>query len=808
MSQGRFRCADNSKIYSACLSNAMKYEIFLYLPSTVRMGLAITLSATSFAFAVEESVRFTRTVPELGGKNLVPNGSFEVGAAGWSSLGRGAGVGNAWAPLVENWGNFATLHGVVHKGGAADGESFLRIPIGGRDTPIFNFDYFYPVNHRELRPLAASVGWIEVTPGLTYTISASMRASRDGLRGAIGVWNEDAGKGWDGQRAEIIEQIVLTKEWCRYSRTFTPKYRYLFVLAGPDLLKEVDATIDVDAVQLEQSDTATAFSPRASIEVGVVPDALAGVFTVGESAALRVVVSNRTTADSRTELNFKVTDYEDAAVELAPVVLDVQAGSTAEKLLPLPPDWRGFYRVASEWQTTRFVESNLMRIAIIPRQTAGGSVMGVNHAYPTSELIGLAKRAGISWYRDWSLKWQHIEPARGDYHWEVSDPQVNRVTAQGLNLMAMIPFPSTDWNSTAADLATIKRFSPRHGGGGQGDDQELLLRARWAWMPQDPRELNGFVSAAVGRYRKRIQVWEFLNEALFTLYSLPSEEVLKTKELKGYTFEDYLALLRTTVPAIRAGNKRARIVGGGMFPGDVSAHKMLKNGLLDFCDILGVHDYPSAGMRNGQELRLPEVLTNSMDALRETMAANGGAKPLWMTEFSYFGSDDLPRQPFVPIPGLWSEPQLLSEKQVADYTVRYATIFLGRGGEKIFLHSGCTGSVNKPGTESCLFEDGAVRKVFPALAVFNQFMGSEPRYVADKRLADGFGFAFEAGSHATIIAWDPSGKTDVTIPDGIECWDLMGRRLSHLIVRLGNSPVYLLGAAGTANSILASLHAN
>ena len=769
---------------------------------------ATGFTLAAFPAAAEEPVRFTDVVPALGGKNLVPNGSFEAGAAGWSSLGRGAGHDNAWAPLVENWGNFATLHGAVKKGGGADGDAFLRIPLGGANTPVFNFDYFYPVNRRELRPLAANVGWIEVTPGRPYTISASLRASRNGLRGAIGVWNEDAGQGWDGKREELLETITLTKKWQRYSRTFTPKHRFIFVLAGPDLEKEIDATIDVDAVQLEAGGAATAFAPRAEVEVGVVPAALAGVFTQGEPAALKVTASNRTGKSARTEIRFKVTDYADAAVELPSVVLEVPAGGTMGKSVPLPADWRGFYRVVAEWPAAQSVESRLLRVAIVPKQTAGGSAFGVNHAYPTSELVGLAKRAGITWHRDWSLKWQHIEPARGKYQWELSDPQVNRVTDQGLNLMAMIPFPSAEWNSTAPDLATIRKHSPRHGGGGQGDDQELLVRARWAWMPEDPQELNGFVSASVKRYQDRIQVWEFLNEALFTLYSLPSAEVLKTDKIKGYTFEDYLALLRTTVPAIRAANPKARIMGGGMFPGDVSAHQMLKNGLLDFCDILGVHDYPSAGMRTGKELRLPEVLTHSMDALRETMAANGGAKPLWMTEFSYFGTDDLPRKPFVPIPGLWSEPQLLSEKQVADYIVRYATIFLGRGGEKIFLHSGCTGSVNKPGTESCLFADGAVRKAFPALAVFNENMGAAPRYVADRALADGFGFAFEAGARSTVVLWDPAGRATVTIPPGLECQDVMGRGLKGTTLRLGDSPVYLLGAPGRAESMLAAIRLN
>ncbi len=767
--------------------------------------LGMVFGLTAAAAEPKTRVDFTDTVPALGGRNLVPNGSFETGVAGWSSLGHGAGYDNAWAPLVENWGNFATLHGAVEKGDAIDGQAFLRIPLGAEDTPVFNFDYFYPVNRRELRPLAANVGWIEVQPGRPYTISVSMRASRAGLRGAFGVWNEDAGQGWNGAREEILTPVTLRKEWTRYIHTFTPKYRYVFVLAGPDLVEEVAATIDVDAVQLEQNAEASAFTPRMGVEIGVVPAALAGVFTAGEVARLKVVAANHTSRTTQAEIVFKATDYSDVPVALAPIKFNLPAGTAVEQWVPLPATWRGFYRIVAECRADGAVESHLLRIAIVPPRTGSETVFGVNHAYPTAKLLGLAKLAGITWYRDWSLKWQHIEPARGDYHWEISDPQVDRVTSRGLNLVAMIPFPSAEWNSSAADLATIRRYSPRHGGGGQGDDQELLLRARWAWLPNDPKELNGFVSAAVSRYRNSVQVWEFLNEALFTLYSMPSEEVLKTKELKSYTFEDYLALLRTTVPAIRAANPHARILGGGMFPGDVSAHQMLKNGLLDFCDILGVHDYPSAGLRTGRELRLPEVLMHSMDALRETMAAHGGSKPLWLTEFSYFGTDDLPRRPFVPIPGLWSEPQLLSEKQVADYIIRYATLFLGRGGEKIFLHSGCTGSVNKPGTESCLFADGAVRKVFPALAVFTELMGAAPRFVADRALGGGLAFAFETGEHAIVVLWDPSNQAVVAQPAGLKCQDMMGRPIQVGNLSLGESAFYLIGVPGQAKAMLAGL---
>ncbi len=773
-----------------------------------RLTAAILGLAFVSAKGADEPVRYTHAVAALGGKNLVPNGSFETGAAGWSSLGRGAGFDNAWAPLVENWGNFATLHGAVQKGGGADGDSFLRIPLGGKNTPVFNFDYFYPVNRRELRPLAANVGWIEVTPGRPYTISVSMRASQNGLRGALGVWNEDAERGWQGERDEILKRVTLTKEWQRYSHTFTPKYRFLYVLAGPDLEQEVSATIDVDAVQLEQNAAATAFAPRAEVEIGVEPAALAGVFTQGEPAALKVMASNRTGKSARTEIRFKVTDYNDAGVDFPAVVLEVPAGGTVERLVPLPADWRGFYRVVAEWPAAQSVESHLLRVAIVPRRTAAGSAFGVNHAYPTAELLGLAKKAGITWHRDWSLKWQHVETARGEYHWEVTDPQVKRVTDQGLNLMAMIPFPSAEWNSTAPDLETIRKHSPRYAHGGAGDDQELLLRARWAWRPQDPRELADFASKAVSRYKDHIQVWEFLNEPLFTHYSLPAERILQTKELNAHTYEDYMALLRVTVPAIRAANPNARIMAAGMTPGDVDTDRMMKAGMLDYVDIFGLHDYPGAPLRSGRPLVFPEKLMHSLDALRETMKAHGGVRPLWMTEFSYFGSDDLPRQPFNPIKDMWSESQLLSEKQVADYIVRYATIFLGRGGEKIFLHSGCNGSVNKPGTESCLFADGAVRKVFAALAVFNELMGEAPRHVADKMLDGGYAFAYETGARSTVVLWDPTHQATVAIPAGLECRDIMGNPIGSYTVRLGESPVYLLGATGRAEAILAGLRVN
>ncbi|HQH52085.1 MAG TPA: hypothetical protein PKY01_06640 [Candidatus Hydrogenedentes bacterium] len=742
----------------------------------------------------EEKVRFTDTIAALGGKNLVPNASFEAGEAGWSSLGHGAGFQNAWAPLAPNWGNLSALHGTVEESSGTHGRAFLRIQLGGNHTPVFHFDYFHPVNHRELRPLAANLGWLEVNPGEPYTISLDMRASRNGVPAAFGVENEDPAQGLLGAPEEILEKVVLTQDWKRYSHTFVPKYPFLFVLAGPDLAQEEDVIVDVDAIQLEKGTQATSFVPRNELEVGIVPSASAGVFTTGEPASLQITACNSANAPARAKVSFRVTDFFDNPVELPAVTIEVPPSSLVKKTVPLPAQWQGFYRLVAVCRSGQTEEARLVRVAIVPPRTARETVIGVNHAYPTEFLIELAKKAGVSWYRDWSLKWQHVEPEPGKFQWEISDPQINRVAAHGVNVIAMIPFPSAEWNSTAPSLETLKAESERYRAGGRGDDQELIPRARWAWMPRDANELANFIKAGVGRYTEQVQVWEFLNEPLFTSYSLPDTASLRSTTLEGHTFDDYLNLLRTAASAIRAANPGARIVGGtGMFNNAKYTIPTVEAGILDTVDIFGVHDYPGKTE--------PEARFTLSEELLAAMKAHGGPKPIWMTEFSYFGTDDLPRTPFKPTPGSFSESRLLSEKDVADYIIRYCTMFLGRGGEKIFLHSGCTGSVNKPGTESCLFAGGGVRKVFAALAVFTELMGPSPQYIADKTGAGGLVFAFETGRQAVLVLWDPEENATVSVPDRATRLNIMGQEINRSRLRLTASPVYLIGETGSARQL-------
>ena len=162
---------------------------------------------------------FTDVVPSAGGRNLVPNGAFAVGAAGWSSLG-----------IPAAWGNLSRLHGQVVPKGGPGGGPFLRIPLGAGRTPTLYFDYYVPSVTPQTRPLAASRGWIAVEPGVAYTVSCSMRSNPAGAQALVGVV-EDPGEGGQQQRRET--RAALSSEWQQVACTFTPTKRYVYVVAGP-----------------------------------------------------------------------------------------------------------------------------------------------------------------------------------------------------------------------------------------------------------------------------------------------------------------------------------------------------------------------------------------------------------------------------------------------------------------------------------------------------------------------------------------------------------------------------------------------
>ena len=77
------------------------------------------------------------------------------------------------------------------------------------------------------------------------------------------------------------------------------------------------------------------------------------------------------------------------------------------------------------------------------------SPLGFNHAYPWNFLVRLAREAGIVWWRDWSAKWQTVEPEKGKFDFTAADPQIQRVLDLDSEVEVLLPFPSASWSTTA-----------------------------------------------------------------------------------------------------------------------------------------------------------------------------------------------------------------------------------------------------------------------------------------------------------------------------------------------------------------------
>jgi hypothetical protein len=581
--------------------------------------------------------------------------------------------------------------------------------------------------------------------------------------------------------------VKLGTEWKRQTFTFKAAERYVFVMAGPDLESNEDVNFRIADVQLEKGDAATPFEARATVEFAL---GRGGVFAPPWRRIMQWLVANHGSKAVRATFTMEATDFEDKPVPLAADPIDVPAGAVATRDLAIPPEWKGFYRVRGTAKAGECSATFDLPIAVVPPPVAKDTVLGINHAFATSDLIEVAAKAGVTWYRDWSLKWEHMEPARGEFHWERGDAQIDRVLEEGAHVLPLLPpFPSANWSSEApANVPTT---------GYPG------IRLRTAWGPKDPKDLGTFVGKGVERYRDRIHVWEFLNEPIYTDYALPGEGKTKFGP-PVYTAADYVRLLGVAAGAMRAADPQCRIIGGVAGGADGLARGVIAAGVLKHCDILNLHFYPGA--------RRPEAFLPEMDALLAAMDAAGGRKPIWITEFSYYAADRLPEKPFTPGVGAWAEARFLeSERECADLTVRFFAVMLSRGTEKIFIHSGGSGSANEPNFECCLMDyGGAPRKVFPALAVFCDLMGPSPRAAGDRRFGDaGYAMAFEAADRSVVLLWkdSPGAKVRVEAPADPKRLDLMGRELPRGPVDLSTSPIYLVGQAGKAKEMLAGVKA-
>lgn len=734
-----------------------RFQIWFTTPGT------LWLDDVSFRETAPERTGPTLVWPAEGRRNLLPNAGFEVGTEGWGSTGDFPTRG--WA-LPMN-----ALFGEVVTEGARQGSRCFRMAITPENLPVDYFDYFGMTRQPAKSLLVGSVGWMPTTPGTSYCFSAWVRASRDDVPVRLQVSQFRAGV--------LSRQVQVGKDWQRFQLVVKPTSQWCYVAAGPvlDQPDAVPVTVWLDGLQFEAGDQPTDNTARDAVEAGLSTSRDGNVFMAGEPVALDLAVSNTSTEPANLEVT--VTDFNDQTVSRKS--FQVPAGTALWRQTVDPGlAAKGFYR--AHLSVNGQEKPRGLRFAVIPRYQAKDSIFGVNHAYPWPHLLKECVSAGILWVRDWSVKWQDVQPAPdAPFDFTETDYQIDRPISFGQQVLTLLPFPSANWSSSAPEDVKVGPNYPEN-------------RQRQAFSPRSDAEFSRWVAETVRHYRGRTTWYQVFNEPVYTDYSLPRS--------RGYSGTDYGRLVKVFAKAAREADPDCRILAGiGGWPSSVERmfRDMFDQGALDAIDAVDVHTYPG--------LTPPEATEKGLTVLRDLMQQHGKVKPIWLTEHGYYSDDDFEQTPIRR--GGFSDP-LPSERVQAEFSMRFNVILLANGVERIFYHAGTCPGLNADNTEGVFFEyGGAPRKIYTAVAAFADLFrpGVKPLGEWDWG-KQSKAYLFRSDDRLILATWvrNPRTKMQVSWTDErIVARDLMGNDLTAGSVELTTAPVFLVTRDMTPEALEQSL---
>ena len=406
--------------------------------------------------------------------------------------------------------------------------------------------------------------------------------------------------------------------------------------------------------------------------------------------------------------------------------------------------------------------------------------MGFNHAYPWDFLVRLAREAGIVWWRDWSAKWQTVEPVKGKFDFAVADPQIQRVLNLDSQVEVLLPFPSANWSTTARTDEVEKAA---------GNDTYLRTRLPLSYPPADMKDFGSYAAEVARHFRqsqpRAVTHFQILNEPVYTDYALPRKF--------GYGLADYLRLLEVGSRALHAADPQCRVVGGiSANLADGLTRDFVAQGGLRWVDVFDLHMYDPP--------RPAESFEEPFAALESLMRANGGPKPVWITEWGCYADDDPPCVPQSVGDATMNRCRWPNERAATEHIVKFTAVSFAHGVRKIFFHAGECGTIDGPDAGGVLFEYGGTpRKMYAGVAALTRLLGVPDECVKAIH-ADGLcAYVFGAKARLVAIAWCESGKSRKLKPaPAIQAYDIMGNRLSLKDLVLEESPLYLVGKSAEA----------
>jgi hypothetical protein len=340
---------------------------------------------------------------------------------------------------------------------------------------------------------------------------------------------------------------------------------------------------------------------------------------------------------------------------------------------------------------------------------------GVTARWLDDDDFDKIRRSGATYIR-FDLFWDNIETVKGKYDWDEFDRLIAKIKQYGIK-----PILILDYNNRLYDAES----------GGIRDDDTRDGFAR-------------FAAAAVARYQQTPGViWEIWNEP-------NSDGFWKPKKNP----DEYMALLKRTVAAMRKVDPAATIINGGVL--ELSwrvtrayLDRCFELGLLDLIDGLGVHLY------GGRYNTYPERIVRELRDLRQRMAAYGGRPdfPILNTEFGSkleeYASSSGPTS---------KDPEL---GQAETYVRMYLLGLMERLGMTVWYE---WRSRQEFSGHAILNSNGTPRPAYMAIANLTAQLSG---YAFETRInefgEDDFVLVFEKGEQRKIVAWTAGATHSISV---------------------------------------------
>ncbi len=669
-------------------------------------------------------------------KNMLHNGSFEAG--------------------IDGWGTEGFDHNVVKIDGTVShhGKRSARIDLDKNSLPVGYSDYPKARKVVFTNVQLASSGWTRFEQGKQYTLSLSLKSNRKNLPAQIGV------RFMTGAREE--ETLTVTDQWQRHALTFTARDIFGFVRIGSQTVDSL-GQVWIDAVQLEKGNDATGFTSRYPVEIALHPKRAGGIYYTGEELCFDVASGFRNDTD-RATVDLKALDYQENEVYQTAIEL---AKGTALKSIQLPVTGNGPYKLIAVVRGQGFAYTRQTHFVIIyPYARTYGNRearFGTNHPYYSDLLQGIARDAGVYWVRDWTLKWDNVEPAQGE--WDFSGPEVffDRARRFDTQLLTILPDPSSGWASSGPPESRGKRL---------GDAFEDL----W-YLPKDLEDYRRYVRKCIERYGGVSGAWEVLNEPY------------AGKTRNWQTDDSYDALLKIAKEEAGRVDKNLRVMRCGL--GYFRRDQKLNADAARLADVLSEHAYP---LYNNTRQFLRRV--REMDGF---LQRHGVKTDIWFTEYGKYSNDD-PSYKHAAFDHYHANGD---ERTAAAYNIKYMVILFSHGVSKVFFHQRTWPlGLNDKGNRihfDMLFDYGPrPHKLFPGVNALAWFLppGTKPGRPVNEQ-GPIFAYSFDRPKDRVMIIWTDGADMKLEesprqLTRGLAVYNMMGKQLDRLD-RVGDEPVYLIG---------------